>query len=62
MNSHLFNFTIVKHEPPSDMQNNGPENNFGGQQGMPGNLDIKPEDIKPFDDGPSGVSDFSNGK
>ena len=44
------------------MQNNGPDNNFGGQAGMPGPLDIKPEDIKPFDDGPSGVNDFANGK
>ena len=43
------------------MQNNGPDNNFGGQPGMPGNLDIKPEDIKHFDDGPSGVNDFANG-
>ena len=51
----------VKEEPPSDMQNNGPDSNFGGQSGMPGPLDIKPEDIKPFDDGPTGVNDFANG-
>ena len=54
-------YLIVKEEPPSDMQNNGPDSNFGGQSGMPGPLDIKPEDIKPFDDGPTGVNDFANG-
>ena len=42
------------------MQNNGPD--FCNQTGMPGPLDIKPEDIKPFDEGPSGVNDFPNGK
>ena len=41
------------------MQNNGPD--FGNHTGMPGPLDIKPEDIK-FDEGPSSVNDFQNGK
>ena len=27
---------------------------------MPGTLDIKPEDIKPFDDGPTNLNDFPN--
>ena len=40
------------------MQNHGSDGNFGGPGGMPGNLDIKPEDIKPFDDGPN---DFAHG-
>ena len=54
---------IVKDEPTTDVQNSGADNNFGGQSGMPGSIpDIKPEDIKPFDDGPSGgVNEFGNG-
>ena len=63
MNSSSFDISlayfIVKEEPPSDMQSDGV---FGGPGGLPGPLDIKPEDIKPFDDGPSGGNDFTNGK
>ena len=44
------------------MQNDGSDGVFGGPGGLPGPLDIKPEDIKPFDDGPSGGNDFTNGK
>ena len=52
----------MKEEPTSDMQNNESNGPFGGPGGMPGPLDIKPEDIKPFDDTPSGGNDFANGK
>ena len=55
-------YFIVKEEPPSGMQNDGSDGVFGGPGGLPGPLDIKPEDIKPFDDGPSGGNDFTNGK
>ena len=39
------------------MQNDGSDGVFGGPGGLPG-----PLDIKPFDDGPSGGNDFTNGK